>query len=411
MVIIKDKGDEIPMRQELKYTEIRLDKENSEPLYLQLAGALRRQIGMTCLNSNERMISERQLSEQLGVDRTTVSKAYCELLKEGLLTRRTPKTLCISSESRQIQVSPFPNIGIIIPLQFSCLLEAHGLTIHYIKGIIDSAAARNISTIMIQLPDCDASNAEIDRFIDELAKRLIGVIHIGGRGIYPDRPLERLMKFEKLPQVMISAYSHFSNIGTVTAEPSSGGCALAEQIKAFGHQSIGIVNYMSSFYDEGRDGYFIYEAFTRAEKLLRIFKRYRLNCDERFHCFKCRSFSATLKILKEKKKEGNLPTVYWCVNDEIAHWVIDALTELGLKVPEDISVVGYDGAPITSEENLTTISIPFYSIGYRALKMLLNHYENGINNSNRIASLQTFLVSKKTLSYAKDKNTKYPTGM
>lgn len=399
------------MRQELKYTEIRLDKENSEPLYLQLAGALRRQIGMTCLNSNERMISERQLSEQLGVDRTTVSKAYCELLKEGLLTRRTPKTLCISSESRRKQVSPFPNIGIIIPLQFSCLLEAHGLTIHYIKGIIDSAAARNISTIMIQLPDCDASNAEIDRFIDELAKRLIGVIHIGGRGIYPDRPLERLMKFEKLPQVMISTYSHFSNIGTVTADPSSGGYALAEQIKAFGHQSIGIVNYMSSFYDEGRDGYFVYEAFTRAEKLLRIFKRYRLNCDERFHCFKCRSFSATLKILKEKKKEGNLPTVYWCVNDEIAHWVIDALTELGLKVPEDISVVGYDGAPITSEENLTTISIPFYSIGYRALKMLLNHYENGINNSNRIASLQTFLVSKKTLSYAKDKNTKYPTGM
>ena len=89
------------MRQQLKYTEISLNKENSEPLYLQLAGALRRQIGMTCLNSNERMISERRLSEQLGVDRTTVSKAYCELLKEGLLTRRTSKTLCISSESRR----------------------------------------------------------------------------------------------------------------------------------------------------------------------------------------------------------------------------------------------------------------------------------------------------------------------
>ena len=57
------------MRQQLKYTEISLNKENSEPLYLQLAGALRRQIGMTCLNSNERMISERRLSEQLGVDR------------------------------------------------------------------------------------------------------------------------------------------------------------------------------------------------------------------------------------------------------------------------------------------------------------------------------------------------------
>lgn len=392
------------MGQELKYTEIRLDKENSEPLYLQLAGALRRQIGMTSLNSNERMISERQLSEQLGVDRTTVSKAYCELLKEGLLSRRTPKTLCISSESRRKQVSPFPNIGIIIPLQFSSLLESHNLSIHYIKGIIDSAAARNISTIMIQLPDCDASNAEIDRFIDELAKRLIGVIHIGGRGIYPDRPLERLMKFEKLPQVMISAYSHFSNIGTVTADPSSGGYALAEQIKAFGHQSIGIVNYNSSFHEKGRDGYFIYEAFTRAEKLLRIFERYRLNCDERFHCFKCRSFSATLKILKEKKKEGNLPSVYWCVNDEIAHWVIDALTELGLKVPGDISVVGYDGVCIASEDNLSTISLPFYSLGHKALELLLDYYENGKTDQNSHVKMATSLVIKKTLAYAKKNN-------
>lgn len=273
------------MKQQLKYTEICLNKENSEPLYLQLAEELRRQIGMTCLNSNERVISERRLSELLGVDRTTVSKAYCELLKEGLLIRRTPKTLCISSENRRKHVRPFQNIGIIIPIQFSRLLEVHDLAVHYIKGIIDHAAAKNISTIMIQLPDFNASNTEIDHFINELAKRLIGVIHIGGRGIYPDRPLERLMKFEKLPQVMISSYSHFSNIGIVTADPSSGGYALAEQIKAFGHQSIGIVNYMSSFYDEGRDGYFVYEAFTRAEKLLRIFKRYRLNCDERFHCF------------------------------------------------------------------------------------------------------------------------------
>lgn len=108
--------------------------------------------------------------------------------------------------------------------------------------------------------------------------------------------------------------------------------------------------------------------------------------------------------MKEKKNEGNLPTVYWCVNDEIAHWVIDALTELGLKVPEDISVVGYDGASITSEENLTTISIPFYSIGYRALKMLLDYYENGKTEPNSHVEIATSLVIKKTLAYVKENN-------
>ncbi|MEI3005215.1 MAG: GntR family transcriptional regulator [Victivallales bacterium] len=258
------------MRQQLKYTEISLDKENSEPLYLQLAGALRQQIGTACLNSNERMISERRLSEQLGVDRTTVDKAYCELLKEGLLTRRTSKTLCISAESRRkwwlrsrISVSSFRS-------SFS-LIEANSLPLHYIKGIIDSAAARNISTIMIQLPDFNASYAEIDRFIDELAKRLIGVIHIGGRKVYPDRPLKRLM-FEKLPQVMIPAYPHFPNVGTVTADPSSGGYALAEQIQALGHKKLGIIHYMPSIDAEGSDNYFVYEVYSRPGNCFRFLR-------------------------------------------------------------------------------------------------------------------------------------------
>ena len=87
------------MRQ-LNYEEITLDKEKSSPLYLQLADELRRQIGTVSLNSSERLISERKLSERLGVDRTTVNKAYCELLKEGLLTQRSARTLCISAEAR-----------------------------------------------------------------------------------------------------------------------------------------------------------------------------------------------------------------------------------------------------------------------------------------------------------------------
>lgn len=123
---------------------------------------------------------------------------------------------------------------------------------------------------MIQLPDFNASYAEIDRFIDELAKRLIGVIHIGGRSVYPDRPLERLMKFEKLPQVMISAYPHFPNVGTVTADPSSGGYALAEQIQALGHKKLGIIHYMPSIDAEGSDNYFVYEVIFRPGKLLQI---------------------------------------------------------------------------------------------------------------------------------------------
>ena len=390
------------MRQ-LNYEEITLDKEKSSPLYLQLADELRRQIGSVSLNSSERLISERKLSERLGVDRTTVNKAYCELLKEGLLTQRSARTLCISAEARRKNVTPFPNIGIILPQQFSSLIERNnGQTLQYMKGIIDSAAARHISTIMIQLPDLDASYAEIDLFNQELAKHLIGIIHLGGRGVYPDRPLERLMKFEKLPQVMISAYPLFPNIGTVTADSFSGGYALAEQILAFGHKKLGIIHYLSALEAQGQDRYFIYEACSRPEKLLRIFQKYGFECDERYHCFQCGNYPAILRKLKKKREEGNLPTVYWCINDEVALWTIKALEELGMRVPEDVSVVGYDGVSIVAEEKLTTIALPFYAIGYRSLNLLLDYYENGKNEQNSHVEIATSLVVRKTLGRVKE---------
>ena len=80
-------------------------------------------------------------------------------------------------------------------------------------------------------------------------------------------------------------------------------------------------------------------------------------------------------------------------------------SQLDIDVPQDISVVGFDGTSASREEDgLTTISLPFYAIGRRAVHSLLDYYENGISDSNRLSYLQTFLVSKKTLSYAKNEN-------
>ena len=80
---------------------------------------------------------------------------------------------------------------------------------------------------------------------------------------------------------------------------------------------------------------------------------------------------------------------------------MNALAELGLNVPGDISVVGYDGVSITSEENLTTISLPFYGIGCKALNLLLDYYENGKTERNSHLEIATSLVVKKTLSRVK----------
>jgi DNA-binding LacI/PurR family transcriptional regulator len=59
-------------------------------------------------------------------------------------------------------------------------------------------------------------------------------------------------------------------------------------------------------------------------------------------------------------------------NDESAIGVIKVLVAAGLRVPEDVSVVGFDGTKISdlSTPALTTVRVPLYDLGTRAIKIL-----------------------------------------
>jgi LacI family transcriptional regulator len=66
-----------------------------------------------------------------------------------------------------------------------------------------------------------------------------------------------------------------------------------------------------------------------------------------------------------------LPEVLVCANDNMALGAIKALEENNIRVPEDISVTGFDDSDAAAMAGLTTISIPRYESGYLAAKELL----------------------------------------
>lgn len=68
----------------------------------------------------------------------------------------------------------------------------------------------------------------------------------------------------------------------------------------------------------------------------------------------------------------------FCGNDLIAIGAIKALKEEGLKVPEDIGIMGFDDIYMSSimEPALTTIKQPNYEMGYRAAELLINAIES-----------------------------------
>ena len=88
------------------------------------------------------------------------------------------------------------------------------------------------------------------------------------------------------------------------------------------------------------------------------------------------------------------PTAIFAANDQMAFGSIHAANELGLRVPDDLSVVGFDNIPFGSyfEPPLTTVEVPMYQIGAAAMEMLFNLISR--KNAEELRSFSTKLIKR-----------------
>ncbi len=76
---------------------------------------------------------------------------------------------------------------------------------------------------------------------------------------------------------------------------------------------------------------------------------------------------------------ADLPDAVVCYDDRLALELMDALRGRGLRVPDDVSVVGFDGIPFAAIANprLTTVAVPSAELGRKAAIMLLRAVNEG----------------------------------
>ncbi|WMT42349.1 substrate-binding domain-containing protein [Paenibacillus sp. D2_2] len=82
-------------------------------------------------------------------------------------------------------------------------------------------------------------------------------------------------------------------------------------------------------------------------------------------------------ILETRQKENTLPTALVCANDSIALRVISILQGIGVSVPEQVSVTGFDNIDDAAKNpiSITTVNVPKEAIGRRAVKKLMERIE------------------------------------
>jgi LacI family transcriptional regulator len=80
------------------------------------------------------------------------------------------------------------------------------------------------------------------------------------------------------------------------------------------------------------------------------------------------------------------PTAIFAANDLSALGAIDAARELGLQVPHDLSIVGFDDIPEASSTTprLTTVAQPLHEMGRRAVQLLIEELTTGTHAHRRI---------------------------
>lgn len=84
------------------------------------------------------------------------------------------------------------------------------------------------------------------------------------------------------------------------------------------------------------------------------------------------------RMMRERLAAGTPDfTAVFCVNDLIAGGAYRALAEHGLRVPEDISLIGFDDLPPSLDLNLTTVHLPHEEIGRTAVRLALEHETRG----------------------------------
>jgi len=92
--------------------------------------------------------------------------------------------------------------------------------------------------------------------------------------------------------------------------------------------------------------------------------------------------------------EAKRPTAIFAANDSMAVGALSAVREAGLRIPEDVAVVGFDDVPIAEYVNpaLTTVRVSIASLGAKAAERLLTSMSNNSSTERKHEVLPTELV-------------------
>ncbi len=323
------------------------------PRYVTLAADLRRRIARH--RPGDLLASEHELARRGGVSRVTVRHASELLIAEGLLERRPGKGLFVPAAKPAPQALTVQVIAGDLAWEL-CLQASRGV----------QAAAR-ASGVQVQLHDAHGNEADDLATIRGLPD---GAAH--GAVIVALHSADFVaalygLTARRFPFVLVDQRLRDLEVPAVLADNHDGGRQVGAHLVALGHRRIGFIgdlpaNTVQERLAGLRDA--LGDAGLPFDRSLVV----DLRPDTRLGDW-TRLVVAQARALLAR---ADRPTAVFASCDAIARAVYAAAAAEGLRVPHDLSVVGFDDDPLTAllTPALTTVRQPFREMGRAAFAML-----------------------------------------
>ncbi len=329
-------------------------------------------------------ISAKELAEILNLSPATVSMVLNN--KPGI-SEQTRKLVMdaaadhgYQSSKKQLQKNTNKTIQFVIYKKYGTVVSDTPFFSQVTEGINYECSQNGYHLQITYLYDNEFINEQIE---DLKRTSSDGILLLGTEMTSKDYLLFQNLK---IPFVILDSYFDDINCDAVLINNVQGAYLATEYLALGGHSKIGYLrsNTRISNFEEREDGYY---------------KSLRHNSIPTGHPYVVNITPTTeqayLDICNYLKGDPALPTAYFADNDIIAAAAIRAFKEFNIKVPEQVSIIGFDDMPICqfTDPTLTTMYVPKQRLGALAVDRLLDRIK-GSNTENIKIELAVQLIKR-----------------
>ncbi len=343
-------------------------------------------------------IRQKEVAELLGVSRGTLHRV---LVGSPLVNKKTRER--IEAELKKLNYVPnraaqslkkgrSMTIGVLGPARI------RAANMHKVNAIYMEAEARGYSVIIAY---SDGSQEGDERGIKQLLSQMVDGIIVMGRGLC--HPSDHFKDFKGHGKPIVSIYPIYDfKCDCVTLDTVAAFEELTSYLIGLGHHRIGLAFFPpreSRFVQMRESGYC--KALKKAglkvdPDLVICASPEELECEGADYVEGLdeadADFAAGYWAAEELIRRKNGMTALVCASDDAAIGALRAAHDAGVKVPDELAIVGYDNSTASryTIPPLTTVHQPNGAMGRRAVEILVNRIDGKIKRKSYVVDKQKF---------------------